>query len=66
MGPFKCPDCGVWWASIEHRCRYPVTPTAAGQYPNTQTFGHCHGCSSAVCPLPDNRPCNLHISRTTM
>ena len=21
MGPFKCPDCGVWWAGFEHRCR---------------------------------------------
>lgn len=20
MGPFKCPDCGVWWAGVEHRC----------------------------------------------
>ena len=20
MGPFKCPECGVWWAGFEHRC----------------------------------------------
>ena len=20
-GPFKCTDCGVWWAGFEHRCR---------------------------------------------
>ena len=19
-GPFKCPDCGVWWVGYEHRC----------------------------------------------
>lgn len=27
MGPFKCPDCGVWWAGFEHRCRMPVATT---------------------------------------
>ena len=21
MGPFKCPECGIWWAGLEHRCR---------------------------------------------
>lgn len=21
MGPYKCPDCGIWWAGFEHRCR---------------------------------------------
>lgn len=20
MGPYKCPDCWVWWAGTEHRC----------------------------------------------
>jgi hypothetical protein len=20
MAPWKCPDCGVWWSGIEHRC----------------------------------------------
>lgn len=19
-GPFKCPECGAWWAGGEHRC----------------------------------------------
>ena len=21
VGPFKCPDCGTWWAAGEHRCQ---------------------------------------------
>ena len=25
MGPFKCPDCGIWWSGLEHRC----APTGA-------------------------------------
>lgn len=25
-GPFKCRDCGVWWAGFEHRCQQPVIP----------------------------------------
>ena len=20
--PFKCPDCGIWWAGLEHRCKW--------------------------------------------
>lgn len=20
-GPYKCPECGAWWAGLEHRCR---------------------------------------------
>lgn len=31
MGPFKCPDCGIWWARFEHRC-VPVM-TATGTVP---------------------------------
>jgi hypothetical protein len=23
-GPFKCKDCGVWWAGFEHRCVWTV------------------------------------------
>jgi hypothetical protein len=25
MAPWKCPDCGVWWAGLEHRCQPTVT-----------------------------------------
>ena len=28
MGPFKCPECGIWWAGLEHRCR--IVPPADG------------------------------------
>jgi hypothetical protein len=21
MAPWNCPECGVWWAGLEHRCR---------------------------------------------
>ncbi len=29
MGPYKCPECGVWWAGFEHRCRPSETTTGA-------------------------------------
>ena len=32
MGPFKCPDCGVWWAGVEHRCQPLVTGTGTIKY----------------------------------
>ena len=28
FGPFKCPDCGTWWAGFEHRCREPEESTS--------------------------------------
>lgn len=30
MGPYKCPDCGVWWAAPEHRCPPTLTVTSTG------------------------------------
>lgn len=30
MGPFKCPECGVWWAGLEHRCAAVQTATDVG------------------------------------
>lgn len=38
MGPFKCPDCGVWWAGFEHRC--PSSP----QTTTTANGGFCVTC----------------------
>jgi hypothetical protein len=29
MGPFKCPDCGIWWAGFEHRCAPAVSTTGS-------------------------------------
>ncbi len=57
MGPFKCPDCGVWWAGFEHRC--PDVYTA----PNTNApmwTSHCHGCMTAWCSCGNDRPCAWH------
>jgi hypothetical protein len=35
MGPpYKCPDCGIWWAGLEHRCRPTQTVTTG----NPATF----------------------------
>lgn len=28
--PWKCPDCGVWWSGLEHRC----APTVPGNSTN--------------------------------
>ncbi|MFH0917021.1 MAG: hypothetical protein V1912_11345 [bacterium] len=25
--PHKCPECGVWWVGLEHRCQYPIKET---------------------------------------
>jgi hypothetical protein len=39
MGPFKCPDCGVWWAGFEHRCRTTESRTiTTGPFIRTNTF----------------------------
>lgn len=30
MGPpWKCVECGVWWAGLEHRCQPTSTTTGA-------------------------------------
>jgi hypothetical protein len=29
MGPFKCQDCGIWWAGFEHRCQLVLPSTIA-------------------------------------
>lgn len=55
MGPFKCPDCGVWWAGLEHRCRPAETWTGTGvapliwQSPDTVTT------TTVRCTCPPNR-----------
>lgn len=65
MGPFKCPDCGIWWAGLEHRCQpiQTATGTIAVQPPKVCT-----------CPQPidwshtyigDPLPCPVHGGGTT-
>lgn len=54
-GPYKCPDCGVWWAGFEHRC-----PTIITETKSNLSFGHCHGCITVRCHQNDHQPCMLH------
>ena len=76
MGPFKCPDCGVWWVGPEHRCGvvavepYPVTTGGTGPlvirpFPTPSTTG---GTTSLPwCPSchgfhwPSTAPCSTTI-----
>jgi hypothetical protein len=68
MGPFKCPECGVWWAGFEHRCERPLTatgtneplvirpaslPIGSGQTTSTPWCGICQGFH-----IPGRGPCN--------
>lgn len=66
MGPFKCPDCGVWWAGFEHRCAPATTGTAAWPpnvptwpYPGTNSIST--GCR---CPRDSlgNRACGSNVA----
>jgi hypothetical protein len=67
MGPFKCPDCGVWWAGFEHRC--PPTATTTGGNVTVNDTVVC------TCPKPidwsktwigDPPPCPVHRYPTTI
>ena len=35
MAPWKCPECGVWWAGLEHRCQPPLSSTDTVLYGGT-------------------------------
>lgn len=59
FGPYKCPDCGVWWSGFEHRCAKPDLSTSTN-------WGHCHGCMTMMCQLPDDQPCMLHAGGDTI
>ncbi len=41
MGPFKCPDCGVWWAGFEHRCAPVQTATGTSGYVTVSDTATC-------------------------
>jgi hypothetical protein len=49
MGPFKCPDCGVWWAGVEHRCVPSFTTTSPAVFPTIWT-GQTAICTCAQIP----------------
>lgn len=62
FGPFKCPDCGVWWAGLEHRCKRTETVTTGDvEIGGTYTLKcSCHFDawgkrvqSTAFCPIHD-------------
>lgn len=66
MGPFKCPDCGVWWAGVEHRCAWwerTTTTTTTEEPLTTNSFTVRCSCSfdakgrrvqaTASCPIHD-------------
>lgn len=61
MGPYKCPDCGVWWAGFGHRCAPVIT-----QNGTKVTIGHCHGCSTGMCNAADHVPCYFHRNGWTV
>ena len=61
MGPFKCVECGVWWAGMEHRCK-PLQPATGTGVTVTMPAGHCHGCMTAICHAADHIPCLVHRS----
>jgi len=61
MGPYKCPDCGIWWAGLEHRCKWydlhPPTVTTTNPPIETNTYTVRCNCpeagTSGSCPLHD-------------
>lgn len=49
MGPFKCPECGIWWAGIEHRCR-PATVSPDANVPSPSTWPGGAGGTGSIPP----------------
>lgn len=49
MGPYKCPDCGIWWAGFEHRCQPSATTTGTHMTYTTTVNGTSD--TSASAPL---------------
>jgi len=64
MGPFKCPDCGIWWTGLEHRCR----PSEI----HTDTHPPFIRPTRTYCTCPPNRgdnylgTCPIHDVLTTL
>lgn len=65
FGPFKCPDCGTWWAGFEHRCRQAAPATT------TVTTGPITTDFTVRCTCPPNRgplykgTCPIHDIQVT-
>lgn len=56
MAPWKCPDCGVWWAGLEHRC----APVQTGTRPPTRPFTITTDSFTVRCTCPPDRGDNYH------
>ena len=58
MAPWKCPDCGIWWSGLEHRCRPPMATTTnpRADLPTRTIAAECI-CASRLktgwCPIHD-------------
>lgn len=73
-GPFKCPDCLIWWAGYEHRCQIDLTRAIGGgttipTWPTPIQVGT--GESTVRCTCPPERgdsyagTCLIHDVHTT-
>lgn len=66
MAPFKCPDCGVWWAGLEHRCAPTVAATGAVPVGSYDTLGVAPICTChpkidwSKTYVGDLPPCPVH------
>ena len=65
--PYKCSECGIWWAGIEHRCKPSISaidandftvyrvypePTLSGGTSSIPWCGICQGLH-----IPGHGPC---------
>lgn len=65
MGPYKCPECGIWWAGLEHRCQ--PAQFATSSTPELKTYTYTCSCvynwrgirtNPGACPAHDGRTFN--------
>jgi hypothetical protein len=72
MGPFKCPDCGVWWAGVEHGCAPTQVSTGTDEFLTPDSI--LRRPSGCTCPeaipllhesVSGASPCPLHPIRVT-
>ena len=60
-GPFKCPDCGVWWAGFTHKCPLVFqSPTVV-----TSTVRCTCGVDDQGNRIPLTSPCPVHDVQMT-
>jgi hypothetical protein len=59
MAPWKCPECGVWWAGLEHRCAPVVTSTDVPKWP-AYPLPYDTVTTTVRCTCPPNRGDNYY------